>query len=95
LENEPVERLVQLQIGENQITRIDQAPTYLQLLDYNIARNWEGIVMLDDLGFLLITDSFPGSLLGFCPFLRYNFLVVDLRSQSFFLLVDFSGKMVC
>ena len=70
LENEPVERLVQLQIGENQITRIDQAPTYLQLLDYNIARNWEGIVMLDDLGFLLITDSFPGSLLGFCPFLR-------------------------
>ena len=69
-ENEPVERLVQLQIGVNQISRIEQAPTYLQLLDYNIARNWEGLVLLDDLGFLLITDSFPGSLLGFCPFLR-------------------------
>ena len=69
-ENEPVERLVQLQIGVNQISRIEQAPTYLQLLDYNIARNWEGVVMLDDLGFLLITDSFPGSQLGFCPFLR-------------------------
>lgn len=69
-ENEPVERLVQLQISENQISRIDQAPTYLQLLDYNIARNWEGLVLLDDLGFLLITDSFPGSLLGFCPILR-------------------------
>lgn len=69
-ENEPVERLVQLQIGDTEITRIDQAPLYLQLLDNNIARNWEGIVMLDDLGFLLITDSFPGSLLGFCPILR-------------------------
>ena len=69
-ENEPVERFVQLQIGDNEISKVDQAPIYLQLLDYNIARNWEGIVMLDDVGFLLISDSFPGSLLGFCPFLR-------------------------
>ena len=69
-ENEVVERLVQLRFDENQISRIDQPPTYLQLLDYNIARNWEGIALLDDLGFLLVTDSFPGSLLGFCPFLR-------------------------
>lgn len=68
--NEPVERMVQLQIGDNGITRIDQIPIYLQLLDDNIARNWEGIALLDDLGFLLITDSFPGSLLGFCPILR-------------------------
>lgn len=68
--NEPVERLVQLEIEENQISRVDQAPIYLQLLDNNVARNWEGIVMLDDLGFLLISDSFPGSILGFCPFLR-------------------------
>ena len=68
--NEPVERLVELQVGENEITRIDQPPIYLQLLDYNVARNWEGIVMLDDLGFLFITDSFPGSTLGFCPILR-------------------------
>ncbi len=67
--NEPVERLVQLQIEDDQILRIDQAPVYLELLDYNIARNWEGIVLLDDLGFLLITDSFPGSILGFCPIL--------------------------
>lgn len=68
--NEPVERLVQLQIEADKISRVDQAPIYLQLLDYNVARNWEGIVLLDDLGVLLISDSFPGSLLGFCPFLR-------------------------
>jgi hypothetical protein len=69
-DNQPVERLVELQIEGNQISRIDQPPIYLQLLDYNIARNWEGIAMLDELGFLLISDSFPGSLLGFCPILR-------------------------
>lgn len=67
---EPVERLVQLQIGSDQISRIDQTPIYLQLLDENIARNWEGLVLLDELGFLLITDSFPDSILGFCPILR-------------------------
>lgn len=70
--SEPVERLVQLQIEADQISRVDQAPIYLQLLDYNIARNWEGVVLLDDLGFLLISDSFPGSLLGFCPFLSWK-----------------------
>ncbi len=69
-ENEPVERLVQLQIEDDQILRIDRPPIYLQLLDNNIARNWEGLVLLDDVGFLLITDSFPGSVLGFCPILR-------------------------
>jgi len=69
-ENEPVERLLQLQVGDIEITRVDQAPIYLQLLNDNVARNWEGIVLLDDLGFLMVTDSFPGSILGFCPVLR-------------------------
>jgi len=64
--NIPVERLVQLQIKDDQILRVDQAPIYLKLLGFNIARNWEGVVMLDELGFLLITDSFPNSQLGFC-----------------------------
>ena len=64
--NQPVERLVQLQIEKDEILRVDQAPIYLKLLGFNIARNWEGVVMLDELGFLLITDSFPNSQLGFC-----------------------------
>jgi hypothetical protein len=64
--NQPVERLVQLQIEKDEILRVDQAPIYLKLLGFDIARNWEGVVMLDELGFLLITDSFPNSQLGFC-----------------------------
>ena len=64
--NLPVERLVQLQIEKDEILRVDQAPIYLKLVGFNIARNWEGVVMLDELGFLLITDSFPNSQLGFC-----------------------------
>ena len=69
-ENEPVERLVQLQIENEAITRVDQPPIYLQLLPLNVARNWEGIAQLDESGFLLIVDSFPGSMLGFCPLIR-------------------------
>lgn len=68
--NEPVERLVEFQVESDKISRVDQAPIYLQQLGFDIARNWEGIVMLDDLGFLIITDSFPSSILGFCPNLR-------------------------
>lgn len=58
-----VERLVEFQYNENGITRIDQPPLYLQLSA--IEHNWEGIVRLDDRGFLLATDKFPGTLLGF------------------------------
>ena len=68
--NEPVERLVELQIEDGAISRVDQSPIYLQLFEDNIARNWEGIALLDEIGFLVITDSFPDSLLGFCPRLR-------------------------
>lgn len=67
---DPVERLVELQIKDNQVSRIDQPPIYLKLLENNIARNWEGIVLLEDLGFIVVTDTFPGSILGFCPILR-------------------------
>jgi len=33
----------------------------------NDARNWEGIVRLDNRGFLLATDKFPTTILGFVP----------------------------
>jgi hypothetical protein len=39
----------------------------LQLSD-EAARNWEGVVRLEDRGFLLVTDTFPRTLLGFVPF---------------------------
>ena len=60
-----VERLVQFQYGENGITLVDRPPIQLRLLDADHTRNWEGLVPFDDEGFLIITDEFPETLLGF------------------------------
>jgi hypothetical protein len=61
-----VERLVAFQYTGTAITLLDRAPIYLELPDAN-ARNWEGIVRLDDRGFLIVTDKYPQTLLGFVP----------------------------
>lgn len=58
-----VERLLEFQYDGAQITRTDTPPIQLRLT--LLSRNWEGIVRLDDLGFLLITDQFPETVLGF------------------------------
>jgi hypothetical protein len=63
-----IERLLELQLVDDEIVLLDDVPLYLQLADE--ARNWEGIVRLDDLGFLLITDSYPKTILAFVPFAR-------------------------
>lgn len=62
-----VERLVAFQITPDGIKLVDWPPIQLQLIDDDHARNWEGIVELDRRGFLLVTDTFPESLLGFVP----------------------------
>ena len=36
-----------------------------------IPRNWEGVVVLEDRGFLIIADTYPRSLFSFVPF-RHN-----------------------
>ncbi len=59
-----VERLVQFQYSEDGITLTDAPPIQLELIALD-ARNWEGVVRLDDIGFLLATDKFPTTLLGF------------------------------
>jgi hypothetical protein len=67
---QPIERLLELQFTTEGVVRTDTQPIDLQLLDGNIARNWEGIVRLqsDGLdGFLLVTDSFPETILAFVP----------------------------
>ncbi|MFN8446403.1 MAG: hypothetical protein U0175_36770 [Caldilineaceae bacterium] len=61
-----VERLVEFQYSEQGITRVDQPPIYLQLSA--IQHNWEGLARLDQRGFLLVTDKFPGTILGFVPY---------------------------
>jgi hypothetical protein len=58
-----VERLVELSYSESGITLTDTAP--IQMMLEEDARNWEGLVMLDQRGFLVATDKYPGTLLGF------------------------------
>jgi len=62
-----VERLVQFHYQPDGITLTGTPPIQLQLLPDDL-RNWEGIVRLDNRGFLLATDKFPETLLGFVPF---------------------------
>ena len=59
-----VERLVKLSYSDSGITLTDAAPIQISLEKDN-ARNWEGLVLLDQRGFLMVTDKFPGTLLGF------------------------------
>lgn len=63
--SQTVERLIELQIGADSITLTESPPIQLQLLPNDEARNWEGIVRLDDAGFILATDKFPETILGF------------------------------
>ncbi len=63
----PVERLVAFRWTADGVTLLDAPPIYLQLLPDGEARNWEGLVRLDARGFLLATDKYPQTLLGFVP----------------------------
>lgn len=65
---QPIERLLELQFTPDGVVRTTAAPVQLQLLDGNVARNWEGIVRLQTAeldGFLLVTDSFPQTIFAF------------------------------
>ncbi len=62
-----VERILQLRIMDNGIILENIAPIQFELLADGESRNWEGLVRLDDLGFIAITDKFPKTILGFCP----------------------------
>ncbi|MBK9778950.1 MAG: hypothetical protein IPP55_02695 [Anaerolineales bacterium] len=63
-QQDQVERLVKMTYSPNGITFADAAPIQLTL-DGNTARNLEGLVLLNDQGFLLVTDKFPSTLLMF------------------------------
>jgi hypothetical protein len=64
----PVERLVEFKLLENEIIRTEKQPINIQLSEFGDSRNWEGIVRLDDIGFLIVTDKFPGTILAFLPY---------------------------
>jgi len=64
--NKGVERLIELQLIDGKIKHSGKEPIQIQM-DPDASRNWEGIVRLDDKGFLLATDKYPGMILGFVP----------------------------
>lgn len=61
-----VERLLEFELKNNRITLTNTPPIQLKMTQ-DEGRNWEGIVRLDDLGFLLVTDKHPRTILGFVP----------------------------
>ena len=62
-----VERMIELEVTASGIQPTDTAPVQLEL-GRGPGRNWEGIVRYDDLGFLVVTDKHPSSILAFVPF---------------------------
>ncbi|MBI1319901.1 MAG: hypothetical protein GC168_13310 [Candidatus Hydrogenedens sp.] len=61
---EPVERLLELEIQDDRIVSSGAAPIVLEPLPGE-PRNWEGLVRWNDDGFLLITDAYPETILGY------------------------------
>lgn len=61
------ERLVAFQYSDGSIELVDSAPIQLLMTEDSNGRNWEGIARLDDAGFLIVTDKYPVTLLGFVP----------------------------
>lgn len=59
-----VERLIELQINDREIIILKKPPIQLELQAEEL-RNWEGIVRFGDSGFLIVTDKFPETILGF------------------------------
>jgi hypothetical protein len=64
-----VERLLEFQYSNGEVKLTGKNPIYFKLLE-NDSRNWEGIVKLDKIGFLVATDTFPRTILAF---IKYNF----------------------
>jgi len=67
-ERKQVERLVEFQYVEQEgrIKLTKTPPIQLKLEDR--PRNWEGLVRLDQRGFLIVTDEHPETILGFVPY---------------------------
>jgi hypothetical protein len=67
LQNQAVERLVAFQITDQDVELVETAPIQLSLAADMVSRNWEGLAILENYGFLIVTDKFPQTLLGFVP----------------------------
>ena len=65
--NEHVERLLEFQISNNGVVATGTHPVEI-VLEENNPRNWEGLVKLDNLGFLIISDEHPKTIFAFIPY---------------------------
>jgi hypothetical protein len=63
-----IERLVELQYTDNGIKLTDSKPIIIGTLSATESRNWEGVVRLDDRGFIVVTDRFPETILAYVPY---------------------------
>jgi len=63
----PVERLIQLRFNGQRIVRTACPSLDLRGDSVLAPRNWEAIVPLSDRGFLIMTDTYPATLLAFVP----------------------------
>ncbi|MBN2424425.1 MAG: hypothetical protein JXR46_09495 [Calditrichaceae bacterium] len=63
-----VERLLEMELTPDGIKLTDREPVLLKLMDERESRNWEGIVRLDSLGFIIATDKNPETIIGFVPY---------------------------
>lgn len=60
-----VERIVPLRVTDSGFALGEESPIYLRLLANGKSPNWEGLAALDELGFLVITDTHPETIFGF------------------------------
>jgi hypothetical protein len=63
-----VERMLKLHYDGEAIKFTDTQPAQLELIDDFSSRSWEALAVLDDLGFLGMTDSYLETIFNFIPY---------------------------
>ncbi len=66
--NLAVERIIELQYSDSKVSATNREPISLMPASGRDSRNWEGIVILENKGFIMATDKFPKTILAFIPF---------------------------
>ena len=65
--SDQIERLIEFQINNGEISISDTKPIQL-FLESNASRNWEAVARLDDKGLLIATDKHPRMIFGYVQF---------------------------
>lgn len=63
-----IERIVAFKYSDTRIGHVEGEPIYLVTQGEGSGNNWEGIVRLNDRGFLIVTDKHPKTILAFVAF---------------------------